>query len=119
VNDSNDSRPRSLDLGDADLSVDPLVITLSLAPDVVQRIAEVAAQLVFDRIGDRPEYMTTMQVADYLGCPKKRIDNLCSQRRVPHHKDGGLRVFVRQEIDEWMRQVDGPTVQSALAATSR
>jgi excisionase family DNA binding protein len=59
--------------------------------------------------------MSTEEVAEYLHWPTSRIDNLCSQGRIPYYKDGGRRIFVRQEIDAWVRGLDRVTVQEAWA----
>ena len=50
-----------------------------------------------------PGVRVTSEVAEHLGCSPRRIDNLCSQGRIPYYKDGGLRIFIRQEIDAWSR----------------
>lgn len=89
-------------------------LALALAPELTDALAEHVANIVLARLGDRPEYMSTEDVARYLHWPIKRIDNLCAQRRIPFHKDGGRRVFVRHEIDDWVRQLPGPTTHEAL-----
>lgn len=107
-------KPEDLEIA-ADGIENPMPFSFSVAPEAFQTLVQEVAAIVFDRLGDRPEYMTTEQVASYLRWPPKRIDNLCAQGRIPYHKDLGRRIFVRQEIDEWVRRLEGPTVQDALA----
>lgn len=90
-------------------------LAIPLGVDLVETLAQRAAQIVLAQMADRPEYMGTEEIAAYLGWPKKRIDNLSCERRIPFHKDGGRRLFIRQEIDEWATQLDGPRVTGALA----
>jgi excisionase family DNA binding protein len=73
------------------------------------------AQLAVELLGERPEYMTSEEVQAYLGYSKSRINNLCSQGRIPFYKDGNRRIFVRQEIDAWVKGLDRITVQEAWA----
>lgn len=90
-------------------------LLLSIRPEDFNALVHRAAQQAAELLGDRPDYMTTDQVAEYLGWPVSRIDNLCSQRRIPYSKDGGRRIFVRQEIDAWVKGLEGVTVQEAWA----
>jgi excisionase family DNA binding protein len=92
-----------------------ITLTVPMAPDFFRALAESVAQLLADQQSQLPEYFTTGEVADYLGYPPKRIDNLCAMNRIPFRKDGGRRIFVRQEIDAWVHALQGPTVQDALA----
>jgi excisionase family DNA binding protein len=89
-------------------------LSFLLPPEVADVLAQQVADIVMARLDDRPEYMTTEEVAAYLGWPKKRIDNLCAQFRIPFHKDGGRRIFVRQEIDNWVLHLPGPSVRDTL-----
>lgn len=74
-------------------------------PDVfLERIAQKAAEIVLEHHEDMPDYLDTAATAQYLGWPKKRIDNLCSKRLIPFYKSEGRRIFVRQEIDCWVQE---------------
>jgi excisionase family DNA binding protein len=88
---------------------------LSLRPQDFNALVFRAAQLAAEFLGDRPDYMSTEGVAEYLHWPTSRIDNLCSQGRIPYYKDGGRRIFIRQEIDAWVKGLEGVTVQEAWA----
>jgi excisionase family DNA binding protein len=103
-------------LPSAETGLQPLA--LLVPPQVADALAQQVADIVIARLGDRPEYLSTEEVAAYLGWPKKRIDNLCAQSRIPFHKDGGRRVFVRQEINGWINDLPGTTVRDALLMSS-
>ena len=96
----------------------PAALAIPLGQDLVRELVNQTACLVLQQLADHPEYLTTQGVADYLHWPKKRIDNLCSMGRIPHNKEGGRRIFIRQEIDRWVQRLDGPTVRDALALAS-
>ena len=87
---------------------------LSLSSDGLDALATEVAAILAEREPQRPEYLTTAGAASYLGWAKKRIDNLCLQGRIPFHKEGGRRIFIRQEIDAWVAQLDGTSVERAL-----
>jgi excisionase family DNA binding protein len=95
-----------------------LELSVLLQGNQLHSLVEVVTRTVLERLGDRPEYMDTKEVAEYLGWPKKRIDTLCDQGRIPVHSygQGCRRTFIRQEIDEWMRQLSGTTIKQALMA---
>lgn len=88
---------------------------LSLRQQDADALVLRTAQLAVELLGDRPEYMTSDEVQEYLGYSKSRINNLCSQGRIPFYKDGNRRIFIRQEIDAWVRGLDRVTVQEAWA----
>jgi excisionase family DNA binding protein len=92
-------------------------LSLPVPPEWLAVLASALVPLVTAHENTEPEYMTTNQVAEYLGWSKKRIDNLCAQRRIPFKKDGNRRIFIRQQIDEWVGQLDGPSVYEALLSS--
>ena len=93
-------------------------ISLTLSDEALELLAEFTASLVLSRLTERHEYMSTEDVAAYLGCAKKRIDNLCSQGAIPFKKVGGRRLFRRSELDNWFEAQHGVSVESALMAAS-
>jgi excisionase family DNA binding protein len=50
-------------------------------------------------------YMTIPEAADYLRCPRQRIDDLLSQRRLARFKDGARTLVSRAELATY---VEGP-----------
>jgi len=43
-------------------------------------------------------------VAELLGSTKRHVQNLCSNRQLPHFKVGGLLRFDRAEILAWLEE---------------
>ena len=92
----------------------PSSVTLTLDDNFVVRVSQLVRQQIEDSFYQGEDYLTTEAVADYLRCPRKRIDNLCSSKRIPFKKIGNRRVFTRREVDEWVRRLDGTSVTDAL-----
>ena len=82
-------------------------VTFALPPEVVEAIAERAAEIVLDRIGERdddqrwPEWMPLDVAASYMGQSVAATRKLYERRRVPHYQDGvGAKVWLRRsELD--------------------
>jgi excisionase family DNA binding protein len=102
IADNSESPPRGLSL------------SFDLPYEILRGIAEEAARIVLERTNGHADAMTTKQVASYLCCPKKRIDNLCGADAIPYRMVGGRRAFNRQEIDAWYAQQPGVTLETAL-----
>lgn len=70
------------------------------------------ADRVAERLAERtpaPDpnpYLTVEQAADYLACERKRIYDLCSQRRIDFVKDGSRTLLRRADLDAYL---DGST----------
>ena len=79
-------------------------VTLDIADEMVERIAERAAELFADRqsamVGG---YLDVAGAAEFLACPRSRIYALVSARRLPHHHDGSRLLFDREELREYVR----------------
>jgi excisionase family DNA binding protein len=81
-------------------------VTLDFPPELVERIAERAAEIIADRTGAggaADAWLTVTETADYLRCSTGRIYQLVSARRIPFSKDGSRTLFRRSEIDRWVR----------------
>jgi excisionase family DNA binding protein len=76
-------------------------LKVDLPPELLERIAARAAELVAERASPRP-YLTTDQAAEYLSCPKSRLYALVSAKRIPHVKDGSRTLFRPAELDTWL-----------------
>ena len=48
-------------------------------------------------------WLTAEQLADRLGWPAKRIRNLTTANRLPHHRVGRRVLYAAAEVDEWVR----------------
>jgi excisionase family DNA binding protein len=78
-------------------------IALDMPAELVEAIAERAAELVAERQVVAVEPLLTVdQAAAYLACRPKRIYDLCSQRRVPFAKDGSRTLLRRADLDAYL-----------------
>lgn len=78
---------------------------LSLPPELVEAIAQRAAELVLEHggaTGDLPEFLTPEQAAAYLCCEPQRIYDLCSDGRLRRYKDGSRLLLRRVELEEYV-----------------
>ncbi len=83
-------------------------LTVNVPDELVERIAERAAELVAERQSPAvSEWLTTAEAAEHLRCPKSRIYALVSARRIPHAKDGSRTLFKRAELDRWVENGGG------------
>jgi len=53
------------------------------------------------------EFMSTDDLADFLGRTPGAIRNLTLRRKIPYRKTGGRLVFLRSEIVDWIKQSPG------------
>lgn len=79
-------------------------VSFELQPEVVEAIAQRAAELVADQAppAARP-WLDVDGAAEHLACPKSRIYALTSAGRIPHHKDGSRNLYSPDELDAWVR----------------
>ena len=84
-------------------------LTLPLGDDLVEAIAERAAQLVSDRgAGSEDGWLRGAdRIAAYIDCPRSRVYALASARRIPVHHDGSALIARRSELDRWLRKGGG------------
>lgn len=80
-------------------------LTLALPAELVEVIAERAAQIVAERQASVGEPLLTVeQAATYLACKPKRVYDLCSQRRVRFSKDGSRTLLRRSDLDAYLEE---------------
>ena len=81
-------------------------VSLAFPPELVEQIAERAAELVAEKQGgtaDGDGWLTVAECADYLRCSTGRVYQLVSARRIPFEKDGSRVLFRRSELDRWVK----------------
>jgi excisionase family DNA binding protein len=81
---------------------DTLAITIPLPAEVVEAIAQRAAELVLERHGlasPASPYLTVAEAAEYLCCKRQRVDDLLSSGRLTRHKDGSRTLISRAELE--------------------
>lgn len=84
---------------------DGRTLSLTLPPDLVEVIAQRAAEIVLERQASRgaDSYLDVARAAEFLACPKSRLYALVSAKRIPYYKDGSRTLFSRRELHEWVR----------------
>lgn len=89
---------------DGSSDVGPNGISLSVPAELVEMVAERAAELVADRFSERNAggYLDVKGAAEFLSCPTSRIYALVSARRIPFHKDGSRTLFDRGELRQYV-----------------
>jgi excisionase family DNA binding protein len=76
-------------------------------PELIERIAERAAQLLGERVQSDDHWLDVAGAATYLRCPTSRIYALTSAKSIPHYHDGSRLLFRRDELDEWVKRGGG------------
>jgi hypothetical protein len=83
-------------------------LLLSVPEDLVEAIAERAAELVTERNPGEDGWLRGAQrIAAYVDCPPSRIYALVSAGRIPVHHDGSALVARRSELDRWLLEGGG------------
>lgn len=78
-------------------------IEIKVPAEVIETIAESVASQLGERLRAQPEkWIGVQEAAAHLACPKSRIYDLVSARRVPHERDGSRLLFRRSELDAWV-----------------
>jgi excisionase family DNA binding protein len=80
-----------------------MTFAVELPEELVEAMAQRAAELVLEQAPEEPdEWLTTQGAADYLKCGRRRIFNLVSEGRIPVHREGARLLFKRSELDAWI-----------------
>jgi len=59
-------------------------------------------------------YLTVKELSDYLKRSQGAIRNLVLRRAIPFRKPAGRLLFDRQEIDDWIRNAEGVSLEELL-----
>lgn len=82
-------------------------VRIVLPPEIIEAVTAEVTRRVLDvlaeQAGQSSPWLTAAQVADRLGWPLKRVRNLTTAKRLPHHRVGRRVLYSATEIDEWMR----------------
>ena len=85
-------------------------LALELPADVLDAVAERAAEIVLERLGEPTApspWLDVAGAAEHIAAPVSRIYALVSADRIPHHRDGSRLLFHRDELDAWIRDGGG------------
>lgn len=82
-------------------------LTVTVAPEQIDAIAERAAEIVLARLdasADRGGWLDVKAAAEYLGCTEGRVRKLVERRQIPYSQEApGCRVFLsKADLDRWM-----------------
>jgi excisionase family DNA binding protein len=77
---------------------------LPVPDELVELVAERAAELVLERQAEAPAspYLNVDEAAEYLRCDRQRIYDLLSARRLSKSKDGARVLLLREELDAYI-----------------
>lgn len=82
-------------------------LALALPDDIVEAIAERAAEILAGRRGETEQdrwLRGADRIAAYIDCPRSRVYALTSAGRIPVHHDGSALIARRSELDRWLRE---------------
>jgi excisionase family DNA binding protein len=80
-----------------------VALEIKVPSQVIETVVEGVATLLAERLGPNPEaWVGVEQAAAHLACPKSRIYDLVSARRIPHERDGSRLLFRRSDLDAWV-----------------
>ena len=85
-------------------------ISLTVAEELVERIAQRAAEFLADQSGEPAEdgwLRGAERIAEYIDAPRSRVYALASARRIPVHRDGSALIARRSELDRWLLEGGG------------
>jgi excisionase family DNA binding protein len=76
-------------------------LSVSVPPELVERIALRAAELVLERLGNGAgsPWLTRKEAAAYLGLPLSRLEK---DRTIPCHREGRRVLYHRTELDAFL-----------------
>lgn len=94
-------------------------LAVELPADALEQIAERAAEIVLERLGDaggiESPYLTVDEAADFLRCKKQRVYELRSSGRLTAFNDGGRALVARAEVERLV-EVEQPLERRRRAA---
>jgi hypothetical protein len=85
-------------------------ISVNVADELVERIAQRAAELLTKQSGKPAEdgwLRGAERIASYIDAPRSRIYALVSAKRIPVHHDGSALIARRSELDRWLLRGGG------------
>jgi hypothetical protein len=86
-------------------------LRVEIDEELIEQIAERAAELIGEQIAERAAEDGWLRGADriaaYIDAPRSRVYALASARRIPVHRDGSALIARRSELDRWLLQGGG------------
>jgi hypothetical protein len=93
-------------------------LTIDLPPELIEQIAERAAELIAERhggaAGEDGWLRGAAKIADYIDSTPSRVYALAERRppEIPVHRDGSALVARRSELDVWIAAGGGSVAWS-------
>lgn len=79
-------------------------VGIEFSDEFVGALAEALAPLVAERLRpEPPQWLTARQAAEHLNAPLSRVRKLTSTGALPVHREGGRVLYLRSELDEFVR----------------
>lgn len=85
-------------------------ISVNVADELVERIAQRAAEILAKQSGEPAEdgwLRGAERIASYIDAPRSRVYALASAKRIPVHHDGSALIARRSELDRWLLRGGG------------
>ena len=85
-------------------------LTVGLPPQLVEEVAQRAAELVAEKNGSGANdgwLRGAERIASYIDAPASRVYALTSAGRIPVHRDGSALIARKSELDDWVRSGGG------------
>lgn len=86
-------------------------LSVDLPPEVLELIAQRAAELIAERESstrvDDGWLRGADRIASYIDAPKSRVYALASAKRIPVERDGSALIARRSDLDAWVRSGGG------------
>lgn len=75
-------------------------LSLTLPSELVEAIAQRAAEIVVEELGNGSPWLTREAAARYLSLPVSRLEK---DRTIPCHREGRRVLYHRDELDAYLR----------------
>jgi len=87
--------------------------SLHLPAELVDQLADevaVRARAILDENGGGDRWLTLKSAAEYLDCSPRRLYEFVRRDSIPHERDGRRILFLRSELDAWVRRGGAKTL---------
>lgn len=64
------------------------------------------------------EYLTVFELSQYIKRSPGAIRNLVLRRAIPYRKPSGRLIFIRGEVDAWIRNAEGVSLEDLTNGTN-
>jgi excisionase family DNA binding protein len=80
-------------------------VGIELPPELIEQIAQRAAQLVAERqAASASPWLNAEQAAEYIAAPVGRIHDLVQLRKLTPRRDGRRLLFRREDLDAYLEE---------------